>query len=346
MAEPIRAEQNTALRARILSRRPLLYVDGADDTLDRPAHVRAGSSIRWLGERLVVIQDDANFIAIIDPAGWSVTGVTLPAGPDGMRQFNDLRGNKHHKMDLEACVTVRTGAGELLIAFGSGSSAAREQIVLLRAAPGARYVHEVLDAGDLYLQLRGCTAFSGSELNIEGAVSLNGTIRLFNRGNGAPRGGTMPVDATCDLEWEALHAYLTTPDSPPPSPANVVQYELGVLDGIRLTFTDSVRVRDRVLYTAAAEDSPDAVHDGEVVGSALGVFLSPHELQWTELRDRGGGRFTGKIEGICESRIRRDLFYVVVDVDDPRVPTELCEVQLTGLPGTADGPSLAFPCDS
>ncbi len=57
--------------ARVLSRRPLRYDDGADATRDRPAHVRAGSGcafvdIPGVGRRLAVVQDDAHFIALVN----------------------------------------------------------------------------------------------------------------------------------------------------------------------------------------------------------------------------------------------------------------------------------------
>ena len=52
---------------------------------------------------------------------------------------------------------------------------------------------------------------------------------------------------------------------PPPTPMNVVQYELGSIADARLTFTDAALAWDfssatrPVLYSAAAEASPDAV---------------------------------------------------------------------------------------
>ena len=49
------------------------------------------------------------------------------------------------------------------------------------------------------------------------------------------------------------------------SPArDVVRYELGVIDGIPLGFTDATALGDAVLFSAAAEDSPDATRDGRV----------------------------------------------------------------------------------
>lgn len=88
-------------QAQVLNRWPLYYSAGADIELDRPAHVRAGSGLTNLGTRLALIQDDANFVAILDPLTKTVDSIALPALPCRQRQFDDLRGNRLAKLDLE-----------------------------------------------------------------------------------------------------------------------------------------------------------------------------------------------------------------------------------------------------
>src|SRR6188768_3824945 len=114
------------LSARIAERRPLLYAAGASADQDRPAHVRAASGLVWLGGELALVQDDAAFLAFIDAAG-RVRGLALPRGPGGHRQFDDERGNKADKLDLEAVFTC----GELLVGLGSGATPARRRALLI-----------------------------------------------------------------------------------------------------------------------------------------------------------------------------------------------------------------------
>jgi hypothetical protein len=86
------------------------------------------------------------------------------------------------------------------------------------------------ESAAFYAMLRQAHAFAGSALNVEGAVYLGqDRIRLFQRGNGAPRDGLQPVDATGDLAWSALWQHLQQPGSTPPSLENIVQYDLGNL---------------------------------------------------------------------------------------------------------------------
>jgi hypothetical protein len=180
----------------------------------------------------------------------------------------------------------------------------------------AFYGHEgIVNAHKLYKLFRDTKAFSGSELNIEGATLLTvgapgtGTrwIRFFQRGNGAPRDGLLPISATCDVRLDDLLAFIHAPQQrAPPALFNIVAYDLDRIGRNRLPlgFTDatelpprapsglgggategatggsgsgSVTLRPAVLYLAGAEDSPDVFHDGPVAGSVVGVASCAHD---------------------------------------------------------------------
>jgi hypothetical protein len=328
MTNPRAILPDPRLKARILRTAPLLYTEGADPELDRPAHVRAGSGIAWVGNRLAVVQDDAAFLALVDPVTVEVRSIPLEA-ENGVRQFDDERGNKHLKADLEGCVTVPHEGAEVLLAFGSGSTPKRERVLVARRLETAEPAVEMVDASSLYALLRAERSFSGSEMNIEGAALVGSVVRLFNRGNGAARDGHLPVDASCDLPLAALLAYLGDPSGPPPVPDNVVQHDLDAIDALRLGFTDATARGGTVYFSAAAEDSPDATRDGRVAGSVLGV-LDEEGGRWTLLVDSAGATFDGKVEGIVFWRDRSDRLWAVVDADDPQRPSDLCEIELIG----------------
>lgn len=328
---PVVAVADPLLSARIVARRPLVYDDGADPSLDRPAHARAASSLVRLGDRLAAIQDDANFIAVINLDAWGVAPLTLPAGHAGMRQFDDTRGTKGFKLDLEAAVVIEGPDGPRMLAFGSGSTAARERIVIVDQVTAAAPVIRLVDAGALYARLRSTTTFSGSELNIEGAAIVGPSLRLFQRGNGAPSQALKPLDATCDLNLTALIAYLESPRVfPPPLPEGIMQYDLGTIEGSRLTFTDATPCPGGLLYSAAAEDSPDAVRDGPVVGSAVGVLAGGGGPPRYAVITEADSRFDGKVEGLALDKASPSRLLLVVDRDDPGAPSELCELVLEG----------------
>ncbi|HEX8394820.1 MAG TPA: hypothetical protein VF665_20915 [Longimicrobium sp.] len=322
----VRGGADPSLAAVITRVTPLRYAAGADPALDRPSHVRAGSGIAWIGGVLAVVQDDAAFIALIDPRTGEVHSIPLPAD-DGVRQFGTERGNKERKADLESCVVLPAAdGGEVLAAFGSGSTPARERIVLVRGIPHAPRV-EVHHAPRFYAGLRAAYEFSGSEMNVEGAAWDGGELILVNRGNGAAVDGREPVDATCRIHWPALLDHLRG-GSEPPAPASIVRYELGEVDGWRLGFTDAAAFGTRILFTAAAEASPNTYDDGPVAGSVLGV-LEAERARWALLRGADGTPFDGKVEGVAPGR-EQGTALLVVDRDDPHRPSDLCLVELRG----------------
>jgi hypothetical protein len=329
----IHAKSDAALNAVIIKSTRLFYQEGPSRSLDRPPHVRAGSGLARLGRYLTMVQDDANFVALMDLETGQIKSIALPAGEGGARQFDDVRGNKKYKMDLESCALVSDENEERLIAFGSGASRFREQIIMLKDLTGEARI-EICRASSLYARLRDTIDFSGSEMNIEGAVFLGEKIRLFNRGNGAarPGGALVPVNSSCDLDWFSLDRYLTDPDTKePPAPQNILQYDLGEVGGLALGFTDAAQNRDgKLFFSAAAEDSPDALNDGSVSGSVIGVFDSFGNARWTILQDINGKDFPGKVEGLTFSENDPNRAFIIIDEDQPTVPAILCEVELSG----------------
>ncbi len=342
MARHLKARRHPVLEARVTRRLPMIYDEGPSGAEDRPPHVRAASGLSAFREYLAVIQDDANWLALIDSED-RVYALPLPPSSSGARVFSKARGNRHEKFDLEACITVPGTKGQELIGFASGSRVGREWILrvhesasfgaaLTETALNAQSVSELtaefVDATRFYEALRANTGFSGAGLNIEGAVVIDeDTVVLFQRGNAHATGDLTAVDATAELSWRALNDHLADPENvPPPTLENVISYDLGSLDGVRLTFSDAEYLGDRrILYSASAEDPGT----GRIAGSVLGVIDLNGPVQWTELIDENGSAFPGKIEGL--SRDIRDARRVrfVIDDDDETVPSEIFEATLS-----------------
>jgi hypothetical protein len=317
--------------ARIVARQALRYHEGADAAEDRPSHVRSASGAAWLGDRLALVQDDALFLALVEPESGVSESVALPAGPGGKRLFDDTRGTKHLKLDLEACFTVRGAETTDLYAFGSGSAAPRERVVVMRYDHATRQVtsQRVVDASSLYAGLRAEPSFSGSELNLEGALLREDTLLLFQRGNGAPRAGLGPVNAIGSLPWTGFVRYLDRSEAAP-SLSQISQYDLGSVAGVPYTFTDAALApRGGLVFLASAEDSSSALTDGAVYGTCVGEIAADGSARIAPLLDEQGAPSRDKAEGIALDPADPARAWAVVDRDDPESPSELLEVRLT-----------------
>ena len=236
----------------------------------------------------------------------------LPPGPNQRRRFDDRLGNPDQKLDLEAAALLPDGR---LVAFGSGTTPARERLAIV--APDRTVT--IVDARALYRQLRAEASFSGSELNLEGAVVASGVLRLVQRGNGAAGLARPPVNAIGDVPLGEFMSWLDG-TRPPPALTQIVRIELGRVGQARLSLTDAAVRRDgRTVFVACAEDSPHAVRDGALLGCRFGM-LDGDEARLADISDASGGALALKIEGIDVRRDDPSRFDVVADADDPETP--------------------------
>lgn len=333
--------------------RPMGFRLGADPAQDRLGYVRAASAIRRVAGGYVVVQDDANVLALLPSvdAADRCEALLLPPGADGRRLFGPSLGNKAHKLDLEAAIVLPDGR---FVAFGSGSTPARCRLVVWSGADGgtsegigASAPAQVVDAAAFYQALADEPAFAGSELNVEGATLAGGLLLLAQRGNGAADRPIAPVDALVALDLAAFVAWLDG-RGPLPALGAVVQLALGDVDGVRLTVTDLVALpgpggpqpspwgRDLgpIALLTAAEASPNTYDDGEVVGCRLALWdaagLTSFDIQ---VQDGAGvaSACTLKLEGIeiVEQRDDALVFVVVVDMDDESQPAQVGELTLS-----------------
>jgi hypothetical protein len=310
----IRARLDAQLVATLGELEPLFYADGGSPREDRPAHVRAASAVRRRGTELVIVQDDTSVLVVRGESG-RIEHVLLPATKRGERVFDDTLGNKKRKLDLEACVLLPDGR---IVAFGSGSKKKRERLVML-SPDGAT---QVVDGERLYERLHD-PHFAGSELNLEGALVVHGVLRLFQRGNGAPRGELLPINATADLPLDAFLAWLDEPKRKAPELENIAHHDLGMISGVPFGFTDAALAHDgRVAFIASAEGSPDTVRDGEVLGCRFGL-IDGDDVRITPVLDEHGAPSKLKLEGL-ETQLGEPLsFDVVADMDAPAEPATL-----------------------
>jgi hypothetical protein len=293
----------------------LVSLEYSTSPADLPEHVRAASALRRFANRLVIVQDDVNALAVRDEHGL-VRPVLLPAHTSGGRVFDDALGNKHLKLDLEACVTLPDGR---FVAFGSGSTPGREQLVVWNG----REPPALFAAPALYAEARAAVTHDGARLNIEGAVVRGPRLELYHRGNDARDAMRAPSNAIAELACEEFGAWLDGSYLPSPRIVSVTTVELGGVRGVPFGFTDAVALdAERVVVLACAEDSACAISDGAVLGCRVGL-LDAEGLRTVDVCDAAGERTLLKLEGIERRPGSGTAFDVAVDVDRHAAPAQL-----------------------
>ncbi|MGY1750235.1 DUF6910 family protein [Modestobacter sp. SYSU DS0511] len=290
---------------------------------DDGAPVTAASAIAPLGEGWLVAPDDATVAAWL--VAQRVCPVRLLPPVEGLDHFSEAAGTKHLKPDIEVACPAEVDGEPAVLLLGSGSTPRRMRGVLVRLVDGQPVV-AAAELPELYSRVAERLELPDGQLNLEGASRHGDAVRWFNRGNLVA--GVFP--ASVDVPLAALvDAVLGRAPAAAVPVAHPRSYDLGQARGVGLAVTDAVALPDgRTLLSAAAEDTPNAVDDGPVVGAAL-ALVADHSVQDVAAVPEVGGAVV-KVEGLALCGVTDaavDLLGVV-DVDDPTVPSLLLTVRV------------------
>lgn len=299
------------MRLRVEDVSPLRFDDGSP--------VRAASAVAPFGDGWLIVQDDATHAAWRRPG--SVTEVRVVDPVEGFEVFSSAAGTKHLKPDFEAACPLPVEGGPGVLLLGSGSTPARMRASRVTlAAEGCTFA--VAGLAPFYRQVAAALGLREDQLNLEGACRVGDRLRWFQRGNAAAGVPTASVDVDLAglLAGAPAHKITIT---------GVRRYDLGHVGGVALAVTDAVALADgRILVSAAAEDTPNAVDDGPNVGAAVALLDDDAVLAVAALPAPSG--LAPKIEGLAVREQTADgvRLLAVVDADDPLVPSQELAVRL------------------
>jgi hypothetical protein len=261
-------------------------------------HLPSASGVEIVGPTAYIVSDDAPYLYLLDAATLASTGRTQLFET---AEFGTGRIPKATKPDLESMAAVVDLAGQAgLLLCGSGSRPNRDRgyFVSLTAAVNPAPPARVLDLHALYNQLRAHLP-PGNTLNIEAAATTATELLLLQRSvDGGPA-------LLFGLPLGAVLAHLLGLATPAPAPVRVLPFALPALAGHAAGFSGATYVNGKLLVTASVEDTADAVADGAVLGSFVGVVdMKAQTVAFAHLAWPDGRAFLGKVEGLA---VRRTL---------------------------------------
>jgi hypothetical protein len=320
--------------ARVVQQTPLFAT--AEPDISGPVPVRAGSGLVCWDHELLIIQDDTLGLAWLNPMSMRCRMTSL--GSDAqIQRFDATLGNKARKPDFEAITCLpwplhqqESNAAtdhsfECAFAFGSGSSANRERVAQIQRNGDFC----MLDASRWYAQMR---TLSAEVLNIEAAVAVGEAFWLIHRGNGHAYADNAPRNVRMRFTLASVLAYLAAPEHAPlPQLLDVRRMDMGALAGaarpVAWGFADACLHQGHVWFLLSAEDSPNALDDGAVLGCALGYFDATDTPHFGFIADQNGQSLKVKLEGLASAGATG--FYAVSDDDDPTRASALFRIALT-----------------
>ncbi|WP_306353003.1 DUF6929 family protein [Flavobacterium sp. '19STA2R22 D10 B1'] len=159
---------------------------------------------------------------------------------------------KNLKPDFEALCSY----GDDLYLFGSGSTANRTNLIHYNRKSNA--VVSSTDLSDLYAVLQSFSSIDPKDFNIEGAVFTGETWYLFQRGNGGTgKNGVFTIEgASLETNYSVLYK----------------NFKLPKIKGVEATFTDAIKVDNKLYFLATVEDTKSTYDDGAILGSFIGAI--------------------------------------------------------------------------
>ena len=280
----------------------------------RGAYVSAASGVVQRADFVYVVGDDELFLAVFEISTGAPGRLERVLSGDLPSTRDD---RKEAKPDLEA-LTVLPPFEEhphgALLGLGSGSTPARDRGFIWALAANGSLDGQAreIDLAPLYSVLRGHL----KELNIEGAAVMGEQLWLLQRGNSELGANVVAELALSDVMGSLLH----DPAVEFAELQGVRAYDLGELDGAKLTFSDASPLGGELLvFTASAEGSANTYQDGKILGSMVGTIDSDGEVRRLRTIDRAY-----KVEGVhatLDTGVMTLTF--VCDQDDPDVPSPL-----------------------
>lgn len=232
---------------------------------------------------------------------------------------------KKIKPDLECMTHLKINGFEYLLVNGSGSKDGRDDgyLVKLPTKFNKKFFTQKVDFQPLFELLRTHEEIvADGKLNLEASAYSESLFIFMNRAN--KKGN----NAVLVFNTEEMQVFLAENPDMLPFP-EVFTYDLPSLSGVPCGFSGACIVDDKLFFTASAEDTEDAVEDGDVAGSIVGWIainplgkmrgaasrtLSPIQASVTITEE--GEPFLGKVESITIYEKDSDTKYIAIAVTD------------------------------
>ncbi len=295
------------------------------------ADVPSASGIEVINGIIYIIGDDSPYLFILNQDLEVIDKVKLYEAAELVEE----RVPKPVKADLECMTTLTINNYPHLLVLGSGSKSPQRDVAFLVKLPtNYNKKHLVVNAyvKDLYDLLRvNEEIVAEGELNLEGAATGKGHFILFNRMSGGSKNAAMYFKLEEFVEYIQGHTEMT------PFPT-VYTYNLPSLNNVPSGFSGACVFEKKIFFTASLEDTPNAIDDGEVLGSYIG-WMKEENLYDKELEkvykpegiillEEDGIPYKGKVESISIVEKDSDTYVALAVTDNDTGPSELLMLEI------------------
>ena len=243
----------------------------------------------------IVIKEDTGYIVGDDATGLyllNLNNYQQRKIPIATLNQDLYREPKSIKRDFECATFITWNEKEYLLAFGSGSTPLRDNLLMIHTTEFTDC--RILPLHHFYEGLRKLTRTKTEAWNIEGVTTELDFLYLLNRGN----------NMILNFRISELIQFLTDASSPFPTTS---------YHSVRLPFIKNHEAKlsgactldsHHLLFSATVEDTPEWSKDGPVWGSFIGIYSLRQSIVTATylLQDETGAPLKEKIESLSMVR--------------------------------------------
>ncbi|MDG2433353.1 hypothetical protein [Flavobacterium sp.] len=248
--------------------------------------IGAASGLFYQEDSLYIISDNSGFIY-----EYAIPTQTLNQYPLLKNALPNIP--KQDKPDFESLAHFQ----DTLYIFGSGSTDKRNTMIAFDLKTKKKTSTNNLT--DLYAVMQSFESVLPQDFNLEGVIYTSEDWYLFNRGNGSTNKNIIYTLHAQKLDQEFSLIANT--------------YKLPKIKGVRTSFTDAIRVEDKIYFLASAEKTVNTYDDGEILGSIIGrIDIETMKIDFTKKISP-----TNKFEGLTLfSKTKDQIQFLLCDDKD------------------------------
>ena len=287
----------------------------------------SASGLEYVAGKYYIVGDDSPYLYVLDEQYQLVQKHVL----FDTSGFVNGRIPKAVKPDLESVAHFTYGRDEMLLLLGSGASAARNRGFLVNLSEKMEV--QELDLSRFYTFLKRILKIeTEGQLNIEGLAMDEYYTYLLQRPLATGDNVIFRFDTNDFKDFLLLGGDIPA--------AAVYHFSFPEIGQRMAGFSGAFVLDNKLFFTASVEDTPNAVDDGEVLGSYLGVAdlralayatdpANPLAVAATQLKNEDGTVYKGKAESLVVKQLDKEGSYKAVVVsDDDQGSSELLEFEL------------------
>ncbi len=269
--------------------------------------ISSASGLAFAENKIWIAGDDAAYVVKSALDGTEFDRIKL------YENASEQRLPKPVKHDLESCVLGEVEGKQYLFLFGSGSlSQYRDSLFILNIKNTKLCLKRSM--AHLYNSIRKKASLKENELNLEGAAFAGDKLLLFNRGK----------NFIVSMSWKKFALYAMNELVNDIPAFTIINIELPVVNGYQIGFSGACALNENeLLFTATLEETSDAINDGPVKGSYIGLLnlksnTAAHVVSLTQIKSANGNILTDKLEAIETIKItgKNISAIAVADNDD------------------------------